>query len=80
MTKLSAMVRYEVLMAWRRRSLPILWILLLVGVIGFALLVAKCQPASRRLWIRRFRQAPTIRTRQTGRRESIWWWRRTRWR
>ena len=39
MMKLSTMVRYEVLMAWRRRSLPILWILLLAGVIGFALLV-----------------------------------------
>ncbi len=39
MSKLSAMVRYEVLMAWRRRSLPILWILLLAGVIGFALLI-----------------------------------------
>ena len=39
MTKLSAMVRYEVLMAWRRRSLPILWILLLAGVLGFALLI-----------------------------------------
>ncbi len=39
MNQLGAMVRYEVLMAWRRRSLPILWVLLLVGVIGFALLV-----------------------------------------
>lgn len=40
MTKLSAIVRYEVLMAWRRRSLPILWILLFAGVVGFALLIA----------------------------------------
>ncbi len=39
MNKLGAMLHYEVLMAWRRRSLPILWLLLLVGVIGFALLV-----------------------------------------
>ncbi|MBI1259151.1 MAG: hypothetical protein GC204_16905 [Chloroflexi bacterium] len=39
MSKMSAMVRYEILMAWRRRSLPLLWILLLVGVLGFALLV-----------------------------------------
>ena len=40
MSKLSAIVRYEVLMAWRRRSLLILWVLLLVGVVGFSLLVA----------------------------------------
>jgi hypothetical protein len=40
MNKIGAMVRYEVLMAWRRRSLPILWFLLLVGVVGFALLVS----------------------------------------
>ncbi len=40
MTKLGAIVRYEILMAWRRRSLPILWILLLVGVVGFGLLIA----------------------------------------
>jgi len=39
MSKIGAIVRYELLMAWRRRSLPILWILLLVGVVGFALLV-----------------------------------------
>ena len=39
MSKIGAMVRYEVLMAWRRRSLPILWVLLLVGVIFFALLM-----------------------------------------
>lgn len=40
MTKLWAIVRYEILMAWRRRSLPILWILLLVGVVSFAALIA----------------------------------------
>lgn len=39
MSKLNAIVRYELLMAWRRRSLPILWVLLLVGVLGFSLLV-----------------------------------------
>jgi len=39
MNKLTAIVHYEIVMAWRRRSLPILWILLLVGVVGFALLV-----------------------------------------
>ncbi len=39
MSKLGAMVRYEVLMAWRRRSLLILWVLLLVGVIVFALIM-----------------------------------------
>ncbi len=39
MSQLGAIVHYELLMAWRRRSLPILWVLLLVGVIGFALLV-----------------------------------------
>lgn len=39
MRQIGAMVRYELLMAWRRRSLVILWILLLAGVIGFALIV-----------------------------------------
>ncbi|HVU14217.1 MAG TPA: hypothetical protein VHD90_23220 [Phototrophicaceae bacterium] len=39
MNKLTAIVHYEILMAWRRRSLPILWFLLLAGVLGFALLV-----------------------------------------
>lgn len=39
MSKLGAIARYEVLMAWRRRSLPILWILLLGGVVFFTLLV-----------------------------------------
>jgi hypothetical protein len=39
MSQIGAMVYYELLMAWRRRSLVILWILLLAGVIGFALLV-----------------------------------------
>ncbi len=39
MSKVGAMLRYEFLMAWRRRSLPILWLLLLVGVITFALLM-----------------------------------------
>jgi hypothetical protein len=39
-SKLGAIARYELLMAWRRRSLPILWMLLLAGVVGFALLVA----------------------------------------
>jgi ABC-type transport system involved in multi-copper enzyme maturation permease subunit len=38
-SRLGTIARYEILMAWRRRSLPILWILLLVGVVGFALLV-----------------------------------------
>ena len=37
--KLTTIARYEILMAWRRRSLPLLWTLLLVGVVGFALLV-----------------------------------------
>jgi hypothetical protein len=40
MTKLWTIARYEVLMAWRRRSLLILWLLLLIGVIGFGLLIA----------------------------------------
>jgi ABC-type transport system involved in multi-copper enzyme maturation permease subunit len=40
MSKLGAIVRYEVLMAWRRRSLPILALLLFVGLVGFSLLVA----------------------------------------
>lgn len=39
MSQLSGIARYELLMAWRRRSLPILWVLLLVGVVGFGLLV-----------------------------------------
>ncbi|MCC6801726.1 MAG: hypothetical protein IT319_02490 [Anaerolineae bacterium] len=39
MSKLGAMMRYELLMAWRRRSLPILWLLLLGGVVFFTLLV-----------------------------------------
>lgn len=38
MTKIGAIARYEILMAWRRRSLPILWFLLFVGVVGFSLL------------------------------------------
>lgn len=41
MNKLNAMIRYEVLMAWRRRSLPLIAILLLVGVLGFSLMVAE---------------------------------------
>ncbi len=40
MSKLNAIARYELLMAWRRRSLPILWLLLLVGSIFFTTLVA----------------------------------------
>src|SRR5664279_1749985 len=39
MMKIGAIARYELLMAWRRRSLPILWVVLLVGVIGFGLLI-----------------------------------------
>jgi hypothetical protein len=39
MRQISAIVRYELLMAWRRRSLPILWILLLAGVVGFAFII-----------------------------------------
>lgn len=39
MNQLGAMVRYEFLMAWRRRSLVILWVLLLVGILSFALLM-----------------------------------------
>lgn len=39
MSKLGAIARYEVIMAWRRRSLPIVWVLLFVGVISFALLI-----------------------------------------
>src|SRR3982751_1845254 len=46
MTKIGAMEHYEVLMAWRRRSLPILWILLLAGVLGFALLVENINRAT----------------------------------
>ncbi len=46
MSKLSAMVRYEILMAWRRRSLPILWFLLLAGVIGFSLLICSVNQQS----------------------------------
>lgn len=38
-SKVATVARYEIRMAWRRRSLPILWIVLLVGVVGFALLV-----------------------------------------
>lgn len=41
MTRLNAIIYYEVLMAWRRRSLPLIAILLLVGVIGFSLMVAE---------------------------------------
>ncbi len=40
MTKLNAIIRYEVLMAWRRRSLPLIAIVLLVGVCFFSLMVA----------------------------------------
>jgi hypothetical protein len=39
MRQISAILRYELLMAWRRRSLPILWMLLLAGVIGFAFII-----------------------------------------
>src|SRR5215203_6251926 len=39
MTQIGAIVRYELLMAWRRRSLPILWILLLAGVVSFTLII-----------------------------------------
>ena len=39
MSKIGAMARYELLMAWRRRSLPILWLLLLGGVIFFTLVI-----------------------------------------
>ncbi len=39
MSKLGAIARYEVLMAWRRRSLPILWMMLLVVVVGFGWLL-----------------------------------------
>jgi hypothetical protein len=39
MRQIGAILRYELLMAWRRRSLLILWILLLAGVVGSALLV-----------------------------------------
>lgn len=39
MRQIGAIVRYELLMAWRRRSLPILWILLLAGVVGFTLII-----------------------------------------
>lgn len=41
MTQLNAMVRYEVLMAWRRHSLPMIWVLLLGGVLIFVALVAE---------------------------------------
>jgi hypothetical protein len=34
-----AIIRYEILMAWRRRSLPLLWGLLLAGVLGLTALV-----------------------------------------
>ena len=40
MNKLGTIARYEIVMAWRRRSLPIVWILLLAGVVCFALLIA----------------------------------------
>lgn len=46
MSKIGAMVRYEMLMAWRRRSLPILWILLLGGVIFFTLLIVNVNQQS----------------------------------
>src|SRR5690349_6357110 len=39
MRQIGAIVRYELLMAWRRRSLPILWVLLLAAVVGFAFIV-----------------------------------------
>jgi hypothetical protein len=45
MRQIGAIVRYELLMAWRRRSLPILWILLLVGVVAFALIVESSRGA-----------------------------------
>ena len=41
MTKVGAIVWYEVLMAWRRRSLPLIWGLLLGGVLIFVALVAE---------------------------------------
>jgi hypothetical protein len=45
MSQIGAMVRYELLMAWRRRSLPIIWILLLAGVVGITLLVENTKRA-----------------------------------
>lgn len=39
MSKLWTIVRYEVLMAWRRRSLPLIFFLLLAGVLGFTVIV-----------------------------------------
>ncbi len=40
MYKLSAIARYELLMAWRRRSLPILWLMLVLSSLAFALVIA----------------------------------------
>jgi hypothetical protein len=39
MSKIGAMMRYEVVMAWRRRSLPILWLLLTISMVGFGLIM-----------------------------------------
>ena len=45
MRQIGAILRYELLMAWRRRSLPILWILLLAGVVGFAFIIESSRGA-----------------------------------
>src|SRR5215470_6539599 len=45
MRQIGAILRYELLMAWRRGSLPILWILLLAGVVGFALIIESSRRA-----------------------------------
>ena len=38
MSKMSAIVHYELLMAWRRGSLPLLGLLLTISLVGFGLL------------------------------------------
>ncbi len=40
MVKVAAIARYELLMAWRRRSLPILWLVLVLTSLAFSLLAA----------------------------------------
>ncbi len=40
MSNVIAIARYEILMAWRRRSLPILWLVLVLTCLAFSLLSA----------------------------------------
>jgi hypothetical protein len=50
--QLYGIIRYELIMHWRRRALPFLLLILLIGMIGFTILVddAANQPMSRRTY------------------------------